>query len=392
MLQELLRPEVRKFIKDHQHDDPFLLSLKAKKSPGFPWKEAIEQIQSLQKAKKKLPCWYQIEKIIWPPPVSVEQSSSELTARFKPEIIPTKSMADLTGGMGVDTAFFAEKASKIHYVEAREDLAAIAKHNFKVLGKTNITVHNQSAEAFLAGNKKRFDAIFLDPSRRRKERKVFRIEDCTPNLYEIIPKCLEFTDHVLAKLSPMVDMSLLIKDFSPSRIWAVSVSNEIKEVLCLIKPQKSMTRIAAVELENDGGKVVFEFDADEEAAAQSEYSMPLRYLYEPSASLLKTGAFKLIGQRFGLKKLHRHSHLYTSEEKAPNFHGRTYLLKDQLKADKKTIAKYTPDKKINVVTRNYPLSADQLKKKFGLKDGGEDFLIGTTQVDGKKALLFCEKI
>lgn len=392
MLHELLLPEVRKFIKDHQNDDPFLLSLKGKKSPDFPWKEAIEQIQSLQKAKNKLPLWYQTEGIIWPPPISVEQSSSELTANFKSELIQGNSIVDLTGGMGVDSTFFAEKASEIHYVEVNENLAELAKHNFKILDKTNITVHNQSAETFLARNKRKFDTIFLDPSRRVEDRKVFKIEDCVPNLYEVIPKCLEFTDQVLVKLSPMVDLSLLIKDFSPAKIWVVSVSNEIKEVLCLIKPQKSMTRISAVELKNHGKIMAFEFDSEEEALAQNEYSFPLKYIYEPSSALLKTGTFKLIGQRFRLKKLHQHSHLYTSDEKAFNFHGRTYLLKAQIKADKKFIAQIVPDKKINVVTRNYPLTTEQIKKKFGLKDGGKDFLIGTTLMDDKKALLWCEKI
>ena len=153
-----------------------------------------------------------------------------------------------------------------------------------------------------------------------------------------------------------------------------------------------MTRISAVALINHGKMMSFEFDSEEEGKAQNEYSLPLKYIFEPSAAVLKTGAFKLIGQRFGLKKLHQHSHLYTSDEKVPIFHGRTYILKDQLKADKKSLANNIPEKKINVVTRNYPLSTEQLKKKYGLKDGGEEFLIGTTLMDGKKSLLYCERI
>jgi hypothetical protein len=396
MIEQLLKDEVQQYIKDHQHDDPFLLSLQGNKNihanKDFPWKEAIEQIQSLQKAKNKIPSWVTTKKIVWPAPLSVEQSSSEISAKFKADQIEIESMADLTGGMGVDTSFFAEKVSEIHYVEVDEELAAVAEHNFNVLGKKNIIIHNQSAEGFIENCTLKLDLIYLDPSRRDQSRKVFKLEDSTPNLYEIISKCHKIANQVMVKLSPMVDISLLILDFAPLKIWVISIKNEVKEVLCLIEVAKANTSISAVDLAEHGENMHFEFTQEEEAAVQSEFSMPQKYLYEPSAGILKAGAFKLIGQRFGLKKLNVSTHLYTSDELVIDFPGRIFLLKEQIRQDKKEIARHLPDKKANIITRNYPLSPDQLKKKLNLKDGGENYLIGTTLMDGKKVLLWCERV
>ena len=217
MIDQLLKPEVQNFIKDHQFDDPFTLSLKIKSREDFPLKETIEQIHSLQKAKHKIPGWVAVNNIVWPPPLSVEQSSSEITAIFKSELIYGKTMVDLTGGMGVDTGFFANRFVETHYVDSNTHLSVIAKHNFDVLKKNNIIVYNDNAEDFLNKSNSHFDAIFLDPSRRIKTKKVFKIEDCAPNLYEIVPKCLKLTNQLLIKLSPLVDLSLLIKHFADSR-------------------------------------------------------------------------------------------------------------------------------------------------------------------------------
>jgi hypothetical protein len=396
MIEQLLKDEVQQYIKDHQNDDPFLLSLQANKSSGtvtdFPLKEAIEQIRSYQKAKNKIPFWATAKGIIWPTPVSVEQSSSEITAKFKAGLIRVKSMADLTGGMGVDTVFFAENVSEIQYAEVNDTLAKLAKHNFNVLGKKNIMVHNQSAEEFIEKYDAKFDCVYLDPSRRDQSRKVFMIEDCTPNLYEIIPKCLKISKQLMVKLSPMVDLSLLIRDFTPLKIWVISIRNEVKEVLCRIGESSGKTMIAAVDLDEHGERMHFDFDPSEESETQSEFSLPQKYIYEPAAAVLKSGAFKLVGQRFGLKKLHVSSHLYTSDESMTDFPGRIFLLKTQIRQDKKEVARHIPEKKANILTRNYPLTPDQIKKKLSLKDGGEAYLIGTTLTDGKKALLYCDRI
>ncbi len=387
MIEQLLSPEVQKFIKDHRFDDPFLLSLNTKKEAGFPLNEAIQQIQSYQKAKSKIPTWAWTESILWPPPISIEQASSESTARFKSTLIQGTSLVDLTGGSGVDTIFFTDRFEEVHYVEPNEQLCEIARHNFKVLGKVHIKVHQQSAEDFLNENNTHYDAVYIDPSRRLEGKKVFKIDDCSPNLYEIIPRCKTFSRQILIKLSPLVDISLLIRQFQPTDIWVVAVKNEVKEVLCLIQNEQNSTRIQAIDLDDESNTLSeFKFLYHKEAESQSVFSSPLKYLYEPNATILKAGAFKLIGNHFQLMKLHPHTHLYTSDILIDNFPGRIFYIKSTVNANKKEIQKLFPNKKVNVITRNYPLSVPQLKSKFGLKDGGEKFLIATTLMKEKRKI------
>jgi len=389
MLSQLLQPEVQKFIEDHRYDDPFLLSLNARKDTTFPLKEAIEQIHSYQKAKKKLPAWTEKKNIIWPPPVSIEQASSEATAKFKSSLIQGKSLVDLTGGMGVDTVFFADRFDDIHYVESNLKLCEISRHNFKTLGKNQIIVRHQTAEDFLKKNSHHFELIYLDPSRRNESKKVFKIEDCSPNLTEILPACLRASPNVLIKLSPLVDISILLKTLSPNFIWVVGVKNEVKEVLCLVQRNMQRCRIEAVMLHDELPLEKFKFFRKQEKEAISEYSYPQKYIYEPNATIMKAGAFKLIGKHFGLKKIHQHTHLYTSDSLLENFPGKTFRVKKQVHPNKKEIHRIFPDKIVNVITRNYPITTNQFKQKYSLKDGGEDFLIATTLMDRKKVLLIC---
>lgn len=395
MLNRLLSPEVQKFIKDHQNDDPFLLSLTAKQDKSIPLKEAIEQIQSYQKAKAKLPSLAKKEQLIWPPSVSVEQASSETTAQFKSSLLQGKLLADLSGGMGVDTLHFASHFNKVHYVEPDQHLCEIARYNFPRLNVGNIDIHHQSAEGFLAEQdqtKTLFDGIYIDPSRRDQGRKVFKIEDCIPNLYDIIPNCITISKKVLVKLSPLIDLSLLTRDFQPSEIWVVAVKNEVKEVLFLLPSQGEATNIHAIDLDQQGKYSEFAFDREMELQASSEYSHPLDYLYEPNAAIMKAGAFKLMGQKYSLKKLHQHSHLYTSNDLVMDFPGKILKIKDILTKSNKDLARHFPGGKVNVITRNYPLTANQLKKKYTLTDGGDSYLVGTTLFDGKRVLISCERL
>lgn len=278
-------------------------------------------------------------------------------------------------------------------MEANEELCNLARHNFGMLGFKHIHIHNLTSEAFLAGCQRNFDAIYIDPSRRSDHKKVFKIDECAPNLYDILPKCKRISSRTLVKLSPLVDISFLIIKFQPSAIWIIAVKNEVKEVLCLIQNGKiHQVRIEAVNFTANSDRREFKFLYHKESEAKSEFSFPLEYLYEPDGSILKAGAFKLIGNHFGLKKLQQHTHLYTSKDLVKDFPGRIFRIMENMKLDKKEILASIPDKKINVLTRNFPLTPAQLKKKFALTDGGEDFLIGTTLLDGKKVLLKCGRL
>ena len=173
---------------------------------------------------------------------------------------------------------------------------------------------NLFAEDYLAENTRPFDCIYIDPARRSKDKKVFKLEDCSPNLFDIVPEGLKLAPKILVKLSPLIDISLLLNALSPNFIWIVGVKNEVKEVLCLVERKMTTCRIEAVMLNEGSQPQEFKFFRKQEKEAITEFSLPLKYIYEPNASIMKAGAFKLIGKHYGLLKLHQHTHLYTSEK------------------------------------------------------------------------------
>jgi len=407
--KELLQPGLQQFILQHETDDENKLLLKHKSVLGVPAALVANQIVGRRKAKLKLPTWYATQNILYPPSINIEQCSSEKTAAYKVEvlkqILPSgfNKAADLTGGFGIDSFFQSSLFKEVDYVEPDENLFEIANHNLTILQEARgkgqeekIEFHNSTAEEFLTSTKDTFDLIYIDPSRRTKgNQKIFHLADCVPDIIQLLDIVLEKADVLLLKASPMLDLQQGIKELKyVSKVFVVAVDNECKEVLFLCrKGHDTEPVIEAVDLKSDSNKslIAFDFLLSEEKNSIAEFSNPLRYLYEPHAALLKAGAFKLVGHRFSLKKIQLHTHLYTSEKLITNFPGRIFEIEALIKPDVKVVRKYFPEGKANVATRNYPLSPDGLKKKTGLKDGGEKFLIGFSGVSGKFVVV-CNKV
>lgn len=393
MTDKLQRPEIIEFIKGHLHDDPFSLSLKAKNLKLDNPQEAILQIQARQKALKKLPAFAENFSLIFPNPVSVEQSSSEITARFKAGLMKGQTIADLTGGMGIDSFYFAQQFEKCIYVERDEKLCNLTRHNFKVLDQKNIEVLNVEAERFISETDQHFDWIYLDPSRRDGSQKVFRIRDCQPDVIALEEKLLEKADHVLVKLSPLADIKNAFSAFKYlKKVWIVAVKNECKELLCLLsKKEIEESEIEAVNIEQENKPEVFSFDMAEETSSSMGLGFPLDFIYEPNAAILKSGAFKMVGNKYGLMKLHASTHLYTSEEQI-DFPGRIFKLKAILKPEKKRITGEFKNIAVNVITRNFHWKAEEVFRRFNLKKGDQQYLIATTLKDNSRVLLSCDRI
>ena len=289
-------------------------------------------------------------------------------------------MADLTGGYGVDTYFLSDSFSSIDYVEQNTELCRIAAHNFS---NKPITIHNSTAEEFLqtAGQ---YDLIFIDPARRDSHGgKVFRLEDCTPNVVELLPTLLAHGKRLMIKLSPMLDLTQAVRELSASStqwsVYVVAVKNDVKELLLLSGGTGQITAIDLAKKEQD-----FVFSRAEEADCPSDIGHLLlnigHFLYEPNAAILKAGAYKLVGTRFGLKKLDANTHLYCSDTFVENFPGRVWRI-----VEKQDL------KQANVICRNYPLTPEQLKKKLHLRDGGTAYVIGC-KVAGKPMILYAERL
>lgn len=392
-LSQYYRADFKQFVQDHLNEDPALLLFKYQGKTDFDLKAAVQQIAARQKAKKKLPSWTSNPDLIFPASVSLEQSSSEETAKFKAKAHSGKIMIDLTGGFGVDSFYLSKRFEKAIYCEQQEDLAKIAFHNLQTLtpGKFQFEIGN--GLDFLAKSEKHFNLIYVDPARRSdSNQKLYKLEDCQPNAVAAWALMKSKSDSILLKLSPMLDISQALEELPEiQKVQVISVKNEVKELLLSWNKdeEKNSLKIEVIDL----GKEVssFSFSPIEEENTQASLGEAEKYLIEPYSGILKAGAFKTFGNRFRLKKLDANSHLYTTDKVNPEIPGRTFEILEEIHPKKNELKKRFPTGKVNVITRNYASGSDTFKKKFGLKDGGDDFLIGTKTGSGFK-VFWCRMI
>lgn len=397
-LSRISEEEVQDYLFAHEAVDERDLVLQHEEILNLPAALIAQQIAGRRKAKSKLAMWYRTKGIIYPPSVNIEQSSSEATARFKAKIAHSLlsnsqniSIADLTGGFGVDSYFFSQVASQVHYVEPNTDLLQIAATNHVTLQAKSITHHLTTAEDFIDKNKLPVDLTFIDPSRRdQNSRKVFKLTDCTPDVSSLQKSIFKNCTSILVKTSPLLDIHQGLKELTNTKkVMVVSVNNECKELLFLAEKNfDGEALIEAVDLSVTGDvKNSLSFFLSEEKFAQGTLGPAAEYLYEPNASILKAGAFKLISEKFQLTKLAKNTHLYTSNHWVAGFPGRIFRI-DVLDPETKKLKDFLSGSKANVFTRNYPLGAEELKKKLKLSDGGEKYVIGFSS-ETKKHLAIC---
>lgn len=396
--EQLSSNEMHEFIIAHEHDEPQKLLLKGGEEFGVPMKFIAQQITGRQKIKSKLPTWFNNLNILYPPSLNMEQCSSELTARFKQSFLLTLvnkggSGVDLTGGFGVDAAFLKRHVDHLHYVEKDPKLFQIAKQNFQTLGCSGIQTHSISAEEFINASTERFNFIYIDPSRRKDSKKVFRLADCEPNVPALLEQLFSKTDLILLKASPLLDIQQGIQELkNVADVSVIAVDNECRELIYVL--QKGFVDEPVIRAVNiTGGKLnvnsMLTFKKSEEINAAVSFSSPKKFIYEPNAAILKAGAFRWVCHRFNVSKLAPNSHLYTGDSKI-EFPGRTFKILDRLKLDKK-IKDHFPNGYANILTRNYPLTVEEIKKKTGLKEGGDLYLI-CTQDQKEKIVLIAEKV
>lgn len=380
MKTEILNKEVQNYINANLETD--LHSLLLKKSPfsEVSMQEMVQQIKGKKVAHRKFPFLLK-ENIVFPPNLNLEQASSQSTAEFKAENLNGKKFLDLTCGFGIDAYFLSQNFEEITLVEKNPELLDLVKHNWKILNK-KATFVNENLEHFLAKNSERFDVIYLDPARRDSEKnKKFLLEDLSPNLLKIQDQLLEISSQIIIKLSPLIDISYLISVLkNVAKIQIIAVRNEVKELIVFLEKARKGddVEISCINLESDDAEFAFQFK--EEKTAVSAFSEPQQFLYIPNNAVLKSGAFNLISQFFNGKKLHPNTHFYTSDKRIERFPGR--ILEINM-IDSKHIKK---GEKYNIISKNYPLSPDEIKKKYKILDGGNCYLI-FTQTQNRKIIL-----
>ena len=392
--------ETIRFVREHREDDVRTLALQARRDGDvdLPW--ALDQIQGWQTARRKLPSWAAIDSIIYPSHLSMEQCSSEATASYKNGIVgnlPEEShetLIDLTGGLGVDFSFLAKCCEHAIYVERQEHLCEIARNNFELLGLRHATVINKDAESVL--KELTVDPtstlLYLDPARRdSNSARTYAITDCTPNVLELLPQLFKVANHILIKLSPMLDWHKAVNDLGNrvAEVHIVSVGNECKELLMLLKADHEGEPV--IHCVNDDQCFTYtpsQNDVPLELADDGDVS----FLYEPNASVMKAGCFGLLTERYPIKALATDSHLFVSCKDIKDFPGRQFVIMTRTTMNKKELKKALSDiTQANVATRNYPMTAQQLRQRLRLKDGGDTYLFGTTNHAGQHLLYICRK-
>lgn len=392
-----ISPETQQFIREHLSDNVRTLALQAKKYPNVDMPTAITQIAGRQTAAEKIPSWKEIEDIWYPKHLSLEQCSSEITARYKASLLQGDSLTDLTAGFGIDCSFLAAGFQSVTYVERQEELCEIATHNFPILNLNHITVRNEDGVDHLKAMSP-VDCIFLDPARRNEHGgKTVAISDCEPDVAELEELLLSKANRIMVKLSPMLDLTLALKELEYTQeVHIISVNNECKELLLLLgQNPPAEVPIHCVNLSTKGKQEEqhFVFTREQEQRSECAYTDALEnYLYEPNASLLKAGAFRSIATAYPVKKLHPNSHLYTSETLITGFPGRIFRIVDQCSFNKKEIKENLADlKKANLTVRNFPATVAELRKRINLAEGGDTYLFASTLNNGQKILIRCEK-
>ena len=408
------------FVADHRADDVRLLAFVAGKYPevDMPW--ALQQIAGWQMARRKLPSWVAVEGMVYPPHLSMEQCSSEQTAKMKTNFPFSKDdglLIDLTGGFGVDFSFMAQGFKRAVYVERQEDLCAIARHNFHLLGLHQAEVVCGDGVEYLHQLQEHASLIYLDPARRNEHGgKTYAISDCTPDVVALREELLKKADFIVVKLSPMLDWREAVRQLPAqyTEVRIVSTGGECKELLLVLSDKmKAPLRLVCINdeelfsidnlplgpqgrlpkqeftVDNLGQQIEFvNFDKLILALGQAVNC----YLYEPNASIMKAGCFAELCERFGVKVIAENSHLFVSPDFIENFPGRKFQIFSISSMNKKSLRQALQGiDRANISVRNFPLSAEQLRQRLHLKDGGEIYIFGTTTHEGEHVVLVCKK-
>ncbi len=391
MNKHILNSDIQLFIDNNLFSDINTLLLKHSVFNGVSIKDIAEQIEAKKRCRSKLPAWFKHAQIYYPNKLNIEQTSSEITADYKSQLLQGNSIIDLTGGFGVDCFYFSKRFKQVTHCELNKDLSEIAAHNFKMLNAKNIQTIALDGLEYLQTTRTTFDWIYIDPSRRHDSKgKVFMLADCLPNVPENIQLLWNYSKNILIKTSPLLDISIGLNELQHVKtIHIVAVNNDVKELLWVLEHGYSGTvKIKTSNLKTKHTEY-FEFILQNEPQAETSYSLPLTYLYEPNAAVMKSGGFNSVAHHYQLEKLHKHSHLYTGNA-LMHFPGRVFKIISISPYNKQGL-KNLNLKKANITIRNFPENVETIRKKTGIKDGGDDYLFFTTDMLNEKLCIVCKK-
>ena len=389
--------EEKQFIQKNRNKSLAAVALQLSDNQDINKELILNQINGLQKVGSKIPAWRDKD-IVFPVKVSLEQCSSEATARYKATIAKGDRLIDGTGGFGTDTFFLAEKFKRADHFELNAELSKIVAHNFSILGRDNVQFNNVNSIDFLKENECQVDWIYLDPARRDEaKKKVFLMEDCTPDVKEHLDLLVNRANNILVKLSPIMDIKAVASQLrNVQQFWIIAVKNEVKELLFHVG-QKEVAlndiQLTCVDLQSETLEKTISFSGNlSDRMLFAPIGKPSKYLYEPGRAVLKAGLQDKAALDFDLEKLAQNSNFYTSPDLKEDYPGRIFTIENQIKAKPKIIKKHLSNGKANVIARNFPMKASQIYEKFKIVPGGDTYLIATSLEGGEKTVFVCKRL
>jgi len=388
----LLKPEAQQFITNHIHQYAIDLILAGSPFLDIDIKELVAQIVAKQKCKNKLPTWFNTQNIYYPNRINIEQASSEITANYKAILIKGgNNIIDITGGFGIDSYAFSFKFNKVLHCEINKELSKIAAHNFKALDRLNINVIPKDGLIYLEKNKQNFDWIFIDPSRRDKNnKKVFFLNQCLPDLTINLDLLFKYSDRILVKLSPLLDLTKTINDLKfVKEVHCIAINNDVKETLFILEKNYSkFIKIKSVNISKKESQI-FEYKFNKPSKLNCKFIS--KYLYVPNAAIMKIGGFNHLANQLNVYKLHANTNLFTAN-KLIDFPGRRFKVVSEIGFNKRKIKEILPNSKANISVRNFPDYPAQLHKKLKIKPGGSDYLFFVTDKEERHRVVLCNKV
>ncbi len=378
--------KMMEFVSEHANADVNALRLKysGKKESqlGFNLEFALLQIEARKKASKKLPEFLSHANFIFPTLLSAEQASNEVVAKFHASLVEySNSLLDLTAGLGIDDMSFAEIGVHVTACEIDTQKCNALSHNAKIIGVADrIRIINSDSIDFIKNVSNKYDVVYADPARRNSYgKKLHALSDCQPDILASMSEILSIAPRLLVKSSPLLDLTQIcntVKDLN--HIYIVCFKGECKEVLIDINKDLKFDGVTVIDLDHNGeiSRFFTEFNTSNnhlsvtlcDRIKPSEYL----YLYEPNAGVMKTGAWSSLTSKYpALSKADPNTHIFLSDVFYGDFPGRIMQIISE--PDKKEL-KSLKGEKINIISRNHPLSAPQVSKKYSLTSGGERYL------------------
>lgn len=380
------------WVQEHENEPVSKLALRYSGAKNLPLKQLLTQVKGRQIARLKIPTFYAHPGILYPDSLILEQCSSEETAVQKASWSEGKVVADLTGGLGIDTLAFAKNARKVYYCEPDPARCAAARNNFNLLNIHQVEVVEGSAEETAAMLVKETEVFFIDPSRRSVDgRKIFRLEELSPDILQLKELLLSNGALVMVKLAPMLDICEGLRQLPETiRVEVISRKDECRELLFFLSKTTASPDVVCIDTRHPEN--MFSYQPEKESELPLPISEPEEYLFEPNASIRKSGPWRSICNTYQIKMLHPNSHLFTGRTPLVDFPGRTFRIEKVLPYKKEKIKSALEGNLAQMVFYNFPVNAADVTKSLGIKSGEPKYLFFTSTASQRTTVLLAERI